>query len=116
MSNLLDKIFGMLEEKREWRRTQARARALPVEYKTAYIEIRDYLFRTSGIETIEPLKVLVDMLEEAAANDKRVLDVVGPDVATFADELVRGQQSYFVQQRSQLNARMEKKLQPHSKS
>ena len=52
---------------------------------------------------MEPLLVLVDMLEEAAAENKHVIDITGPDVAAFADELVRGEKSYFDQQRKKLN-------------
>lgn len=59
---------------------------------------------------MEPLKVLVDMLEEAAANNKRVLDVTCPDVAAFVDELVRGEKNYFEQQRKRLNDTLAKRL------
>lgn len=110
MSKIIDTIIGNLDEKREYKENEARAKALPPEYATAYKEIRNYLFHTSGIVTMEPLKSLVDMLEEAAAEGKHVLDVTGPDVAAFADELVRGQKSYFDNERKKLNDNMAKKL------
>lgn len=106
MSKILDAIFGSLDEKREYRQLEARAKALPTEYATAYKEMRNYIFRTAGIMTIAPLKSLFDMLDEAAANDKHVLDVTGPDVAAFVDELVRGERSYYEQERAKLNAAM----------
>jgi len=108
--SILEKITGSLEEKRAWKKNEARAKALPKEYAAAYKEIKNYIFHTSGLETMEPLKVLVDMLEEAAENDRRVLDITGPDVAAFADELVRGEKSYFDQQRKKLNKDIAKKL------
>lgn len=52
---------------------------------------------------MEPLKALVDILEEASANGKSVIEVTGPDVAAFADELVRGTKSYQDNQRKKLN-------------
>jgi DNA-binding ferritin-like protein (Dps family) len=108
--SILDKITGSLDEKKEWKKNEARAKALPKEYAAAYKEIKNYVFHTSGIETMAPLKALVDMFEEAAANDRRVLDITGPDVAAFADELVRGENSYFEQQRKKLNHGIAKKL------
>jgi DNA-binding ferritin-like protein (Dps family) len=110
MSKIIDAIIGNLGDKREYKKNETRAKALPTEYAAAYKDIRNYLFHTSGIVTIEPLKALVDMLEEAAANSKHVLDVTGPDVAAFADELVRGEKSYYDNQRKKLNTTLANKL------
>jgi len=110
MGKIIDTIIGSLEEKREYKDNEARAKSLPGEYSTAYKEIRNYLFQTSGIVTMEPLKVLVDILEEAAANGKHVLEVTGPDVAAFADELVRGAKSYQGEKGKKLNANMADKF------
>lgn len=110
MSKIIDTIIGNLEEKREYRETEARAKALPTEYANAYKEIRNYIFSTAGIENMQPLVALVDLLEDAAANEKNVLDVTGPDVAAFADELVRGEKSYQDRQRTKLNNSLAEKL------
>lgn len=110
MNKIIDKIVGDMSEKKAYRAIEARAKALPTEYATAYNEIKNYLFHTSGVYTIEPLGAVVDLLEEAAANGKHVIDITGPDVAAFADELVRGEKSYFEQQRKKLNERIADKL------
>ena len=109
MSKIIDTIVGNLDEKRAYKNNEARAKALPSEYVTAYNEIKNYLFRTSGLTTMKPLEVLVDVLEEAAANNKRVIEVTGPDVAAFADELVRGETSYQEKQREKLNKKLTSK-------
>ena len=106
MSKIIDTIVGNLDEKRAYKNNEARAKALPSEYVTAYNEIKNYLFRTSGLTTMKPLEVLVDVLEEAAANNKRVIEVTGPDVAAFADELVRDETSYQEKQRKKLNKKL----------
>lgn len=106
MGKIIDTIIGSLEEKKEYKNNEARAKALPAEYAEAYKEIRNYIFSTSGIENMAPLVGLVDILEEAAANDKRVLEVTGPDVAAFADELVRDEKSYQDSQRQKLNKKL----------
>lgn len=103
MSKILDTIVGSLDEKRKYKKNEARAKALPKEYAEAYKEIKKYVFSTSGLLTMEPLKNIVHVLEEAAANDRRVVDVVGSDVAEFVDELVRDEKSYVQSQREKLN-------------
>lgn len=110
MSKIIDTIIGNLDEKREYRETERRGKALPGDFADAYKQIKSYIFNTSGVLTIEPLKTLVDMFEEAAANGKSVLEITGADVAGFADELVRGELSYFENQRAKLNRTMAKKL------
>ena len=108
MNKLINTIIGDMGEKKAYRENEKRAKALPTEYADAYKNIKHYIFSTSGILSMEPLQVLVDMLEEAAAEGKHVLDITGPDVAAFADELVRGTKSYQDQQRDKLNKNMGK--------
>lgn len=103
MNKIIDTLVGDMSEKKRYRENEKRAKALPKEYAKAYKDIRDYVFHTSGILSIEPLISLVDLLEEAAAEGKHVTDITGPNVAEFADELVRGENSYFDQQRRKLN-------------
>jgi DNA-binding ferritin-like protein (Dps family) len=109
MVNIINAIVGDLNEKKRYRNNEKRAKELPGEYAAAYKEIRNYLWTTSGILTIDPLITLVDMLEEAAAEKRKVTDITGPDVAAFADELVRGEKSYKDQQGEKLNKKLNNK-------
>lgn len=109
MGKIINTIIGDLNDKKSYRDNEKRAKALPAEYAEAYKDIKNYIFSTSGILSMEPLKTLVDMLEEAAAEDRRVIDITGPDVAAFADELVRGEKSYREQQSKKLNEKLNKK-------
>jgi len=106
MSKIISTIIGDLGEKKKYRDNEKRAKALPTEYAKAYSDIKHYLWNTSGILTIDPIVSLVDMLEEAAADGKHVIDITGPDVAAFADELVKGESSYKDQQRKKLNDKL----------
>jgi len=106
MTNIINTIIGDMGEKKAYRENEKRAKALPAEYAEAYKTIKHYIFTTSGILSAEPLYALVDMLEQAALEKKRVIDITGPDVASFADELVRGTQSYIDTQRDKLNKKM----------
>ena len=109
MNKIINTIIGDLGEKKAYRDNEKRAKALPAEYAAAYKEIKHYIFTTSGILSMEPLKVLVDLLEEASADNRRVTDITGPDVAAFADELVRGEKSYRDQQSKKLNEKFNNK-------
>lgn len=108
MGNIINTIIGDMSEKKSYKENEKRAKALPKEYSEAYKNIKNYIMGTSGIMSMEPLKTLVDILEEAANNDKRVTDVTGPDVAAFADELVRGEKTYQDSQRKKLNSKLSK--------
>jgi DNA-binding ferritin-like protein (Dps family) len=110
MVNLLEKVTGDLAEKKRWRRIQARAKALPEEYAVAYKKIQKYIWNSAAIETIEPFENLVDLFEDAAVRGKAVLEITGQDVAAFADELVKGEKSYFEKLRTNLNRVITKKL------
>jgi DNA-binding ferritin-like protein (Dps family) len=101
--SIIDKLVGDLGEKKRFRANEKRAKSLPAEYRDAYESIRNYLWSTSGVESIDPLVSLVDLLEEAAADGRKVVDITGPDVAAFADDLVKGESSYKDQQREKLN-------------
>src|ERR1700743_3112739 len=103
MGKILNKIIGDLREKKAYMQNEKRAKALPSEYAEADREIKQYIFNTSGIFSMEPLIVLVDIFEEAAADGKKVIEITGSNVAEFADELVRGVKSYQDQQRDKLN-------------
>ena len=49
MGKIIDTIIGNLDEKREYKQNEARAKALPADYAAAYVEIKKYIFQTSGI-------------------------------------------------------------------
>jgi len=100
---IIDKLVGDIGEKKRFRANEKRAKSLPAEYREAYESIRNYLWSTSGVESIDPLISLVDLLEEAAADGRKVVDITGPDVAAFADDLVKGERSYKDKQRKKLN-------------
>lgn len=110
MGKILDTIIGSIEDKKEWRAIEKRAKSLPNDYRIAYGEIKHYLWGSSGITTIDAFRVLIDLFEESAANGRQVLEITGDDVAAFCDELVRGEKTYFEALRKKLNRDIAKKL------
>lgn len=78
-------IQNILQEKREWKALQQRAKALPADYYVVYKEMQKYLFKVGGAD----FESLVELFEQAVADGRDVLEVTGEDVAAFCDELAK---------------------------
>jgi DNA-binding ferritin-like protein (Dps family) len=88
-------IQDLIERKKQWRAQwrahMARVKALPPDYQIVYKEIQRYLFKVGaiGLPDGRLLSGIVDFFEEGAAAGKRVLELIGEDVAAFCDSLVK---------------------------
>ena len=97
---------------------EARADALPGDYRIVYGEIKKYLWRFTagdGMDIIAILKDLLDLFETGAADGKDALDVTGQDVAGFCDELLRNAKTYTEKWHDELNRNVLDKLQDEEK-
>ncbi|MGQ7296715.1 DUF1048 domain-containing protein [Quadrisphaera sp. KR29] len=110
MRDLLTKLIG---EKKEWRAMEARAAALPEDYRVVYREIKKYVFNLAGGDGRSIVALLDDLLglfETGAADGRRALEVTGDDVAGFCDELLRGARTYTQDWRERLNRTVQQEL------
>jgi len=110
MNNLLAKLIG---DKKDWKRMEARAAALPGDYRTVYGEMKSYmwLFATgNGKDVIEVLRAVLAEFESAADAGKPVLDVTGPDVAAYCDARLPRPVTYLDKARADLNRRIATKI------
>ncbi|MFI6290930.1 DUF1048 domain-containing protein [Nonomuraea sp. NPDC050790] len=84
-------IQDIIEGKKQWRAHMARVKALPPDYQIVYGEIQKYLFKVGPIALTDGplLPGIVDFFEEGVAAGKGVMELIGPDVAAFADELIK---------------------------
>jgi DNA-binding ferritin-like protein (Dps family) len=106
--NIFEKIIGSLDDKREWREMEARAKALPSEYRNAYKAIQKYMWTAGGGPTDwkDSSRIfggILDLFEEGAAEGKKVIDLTGEDVAAFCDDLVKDDQTWKDKYRKKLN-------------
>ncbi|MCM3618388.1 DUF1048 domain-containing protein [Sutcliffiella horikoshii] len=105
--SFLEKIIGSLNDKREWREMEARAKALPTEYRNAYYAIQKYMWTTGGPtdwkECSRIFGGILELFEQGAAEGKNVTEMTGEDVATFCDELVKDTETYNDKYRKKLN-------------
>lgn len=112
MSDLLNKIIGDLEAKKEWKETEARAKALPEEYRTVYDEVKKYIWH-GGAGVVDPSNLfrrLVELFEAGVKDGKHVLEITGDDVAAFVKEQLRGEKTLTEDLHEKLNNAIAKKL------
>ncbi|MFA9458750.1 DUF1048 domain-containing protein [Halalkalibacter sp. AB-rgal2] len=105
--SILGKIIGSLNDKREWKEMEARAKLLPSEYHTAYKAIQKYIWTTGGPTEWKDISrifgSILDLFEVGSAEGKKVTDLTGEDVAVFCDELVKGEETWSDKYRAKLN-------------
>lgn len=89
-------IQDIIEGKKQWRAHMARVKALPPDYQIVYKEMQRYFFKVGpvGLTDGSLLSGIVDFFEEGAAAGKRVLEVIGDDVAAFCDDLIKDSRTY----------------------
>lgn len=110
MPRFLDRLIG---NRKQWRAVQARAGALPHDYRIVYGEIKTYVWKFSagnGLDTVAVLEDLLGLFETGAADGRRALEVTGEDVAAFCDDLLRNASTYTQKWREALNRDVHEKL------
>lgn len=112
--SIIEKIIGSLNDKRDWKAMEARAKALPSEYSNAYNAIKKYMWTTGGPsdwkDTRRIFGGILDLFEEGAEEGKKVTDLTGEDVASFCDELVKNEKTWRDKYRENLNQSIMKRL------
>lgn len=106
-------------DKKEWRKMEKRAKALPHDYQVVYDEIKNYMFKFSagsGMDLAAILKGLLELFEEGAMDHKQVLEITGKDVAGFCDELLKSAKTYPENWRQKLNRNVMAKIESDPKN
>lgn len=105
--NLFEKMIGSLDEKREWRAMEARAKSLPSEYRNAYKAIQKYMWTAGGPtdwkDSSRLFVGILELFEEGATEGKKVTDLTGEDVGAFCDDLVKDEKTWKDKYRKKLN-------------
>ena len=112
--NFWDTITGN-DLTREWKAFEARAQALPPDYRAAWEEIKIHLFPYGGFTGRNLMPIVDDvlgLLEMTAADGQSAHEVLGDDIESFCAALAggEGRRSYRDRWREQLNGNVAKKL------
>jgi len=90
---------------------EARAKALPEDYRFVYRKIQHYIWNSSGLDGMDIFKGLLDLFEEGAANGRTAIEITGDNVAAFCDELTSGGAKTYVDKwRDDLNRSVAKRV------
>ncbi|MFI6500869.1 DUF1048 domain-containing protein [Nonomuraea typhae] len=84
----LEMVTGPLEDKKRYRRYQARVAGLPADYRAAVEALDRYMqhFGPGDAESLlSMLDDLADLFEQSAADGTPIRDVVGQDPVEFAE-------------------------------
>ncbi|TCN34551.1 DNA-binding ferritin-like protein (Dps family) [Kribbella orskensis] len=100
---------------REWKAFEARAEALPNDYRAAWDEIKRHLSPYSDFTGRNLMPILdgaLGLLEESAADGQSIYQVVGDDIEGFSAALAGGEgaRNYRDRWREQLNTNVARKL------
>lgn len=103
-----EKIIGDLSAKKQWREYRQRVHALPEQYRQTAAALERYLLNLGPTENTDGLirmvSDLADLLEQAAAAQTPVRDLVGADPVVFAEEFMAnyGDGSWIGRERTRL--------------
>jgi DNA-binding ferritin-like protein (Dps family) len=109
MSDFFDNYLNIkkiVASKREYKRQMARVEALPEDYRYVFKKIQSHMWMFAAGSGYDMMKIhydLIELFEEGASENKRVLDITGADVAAFCDELLKSAQTYTENWREKLN-------------
>jgi DNA-binding ferritin-like protein (Dps family) len=100
---------------REYQAFDARAEALPADYRAAWKQIAEHLVPYSDFTGRNLMPILdgaLGLLEEAAVDGLTIGDVLGEDIAGFCAALAGGEgaRTYRDRWRAQLNRNVARKL------
>ena len=84
---VLDKISDILADKKDWQEMQHRAKKLPKDFYQAYRSIQKYMFKMGSTDW-HIFNDIIELFELAVVDGRSPAEVLGDDVATFADELL----------------------------
>ncbi|KWZ81821.1 DUF1048 domain-containing protein [Heyndrickxia coagulans] len=112
--NFFEKITGS-DMTKAIKSFEARAKALPAEYQTAWNEIKSNLWvygDFTGRNLIPILENALELLEVASADKQSIEEVLGDDIKGFCAALVgdEGAKTYRDKWREQLNRNVARKL------
>jgi len=100
---------------REWKVFEARAQALPADYRAAWEQMKGHLFPYgdfTGRNLLPIVDAALGLLEEASADGQSLHEVLGDDIPGFCTALAGGKEArtYRDRWREQLNNNVARKL------
>lgn len=102
-------LIGDVEGKKVYKQMMKRVDALPADYRFAFHKIQNYMY-LNGVGDITVFVNLIDLFEASAADNRKVLDVIGNDVSKFCDEFMSTSVTYVETLKEKLNKEIMEKF------
>lgn len=117
LDSIMKLVIGDMEEKRAYKQMMKRVHDLPRDYRYAFRKIQRYMYTVGSpngdltiFTDLTMFTDLVELFEECAVEDKKVLDVIGSDVGKFSDEFMRASATNTENPGEKLNKEITEKL------
>jgi DNA-binding ferritin-like protein (Dps family) len=88
LKKIIETVTGSLDAKKEYKLYKKRVNGLPSEYKNAMLGIQTYMQNFGSLDGKEIYDIL-DMLEIAVADGRKVTDVIGKDIESFCEDVIK---------------------------
>ena len=85
---IIETVIGSLDAKKEYKLYKKRVAKLPTEYRNTMLGIQTYMLNFGSLDGRELYDIL-DMLEIAVADGRKVNDIIGKDISTFCDGVIQ---------------------------
>ncbi len=104
-------VIGDIDEKRAYGRFKRRVKALPNDYRFAFRKIQHYIYSIGfpGSD-MAVFTNLLDLFEASAAEGRPLLEVTGPNLGQFSNELLRASSEGKDALREKLNKDVQERL------
>ena len=89
-SKLMLTIKRWKKEKKEYKIYLERIKKLPEDYRKTFKKIDTYMWSfASSSSMLDVLYDILDMFEEGVAVNKKITDIVGTDVGSFCEDILK---------------------------
>lgn len=88
LKKIIETVTGSLDAKKEYKLYKKRVNGLPSEYKNAMLGIQTYMQNFGSLDGKELYDIL-DMLEIAVVDGRKVTDVIGKDIESFCEDVIK---------------------------
>lgn len=85
---VIEIVTGSLDAKKEYKLYKKRIDMLPTDYKNTMLGIQTYMQNFGSLDGKELYDIL-DMLEIAVADGRKVTDIIGKDIGVFCDGVIQ---------------------------
>ncbi|MGL5973546.1 MAG: DUF1048 domain-containing protein [Oscillospiraceae bacterium] len=110
LKSIIKIIIGDLSDKKKYKQFKRRVNSLPGDYKFTFNKIQHYIYIFMLDVDVDIFEKLLCLFEESSFEGKKVIDIVGSDVAKFTDEMIKALSTDKEKHKENINTEIIEKL------